>query len=170
MLKKLFFIATLCLATEGVRADYLWTWHGSWGAFQGSFEVPDAEMQPDVDFGSTSPLFFDSLSITSTVENVVYNYSTASVAEAGGYFTDSGPNDYVLIMDFVDGAGQTGMTFYSATDTMTEHLYSQGSSFTENGIWTYTYVPEPSATVLLALGAAGWFAIRKRSVSAQESK
>jgi hypothetical protein len=154
-LKKILLIAAMCAAAQGAKADYyLWTWHGFLNDFQGSFELPDAEMQPGVDFGSTSPLFFNSLSITSTVENVVYNYATASYAAAGGYFTGSGPNDYVLIIGFTDSSGKTGMTYYNATETMTENLFAQGSDFSERGFWTYAYVPEPSAAVLLAVGGA----------------
>jgi hypothetical protein len=137
--KVLLLVGFLCAATELARADYLWTWHGFLYDFQGSFEVPDAEIQPGVDFGSTSPLFFNSISITSTVENVTYQYSTASYAAAAGYFSGSGPNDYVLMFDFNDNASQTGVSYYGATGTMTEHIFSNGGAFGERGYWSYAY-------------------------------
>jgi hypothetical protein len=160
----------LCLAAPLARADYVWTWHGFLNDFQGSFEVPDAEMQPGVDFGSTSPLFYNTLSITSTVENVVYNYATASYANAGGYFAGSGPNDFVLIIGFDDSTRQTGMTYYSGTGTMTENLLAQGGDFSERGFWSYTYIPEPSTSALLTLGAAGWFLAQRRFLSQRKSQ
>jgi hypothetical protein len=170
-LKKLLFIAVTCAAAQAAKADYyLWTWHGFLNDFQGNFEVPVAEMQPGVFFGSTSPLFYDSLSITSTVENVVYQWATASSPEAGGYFAGSGLNDYILEFSLIDAASQTQVSYDSATATMTEHLLSQGEDFSERGYWSITYIPEPSAAALLTLGAAGWFAIRKRSLSVQESR
>jgi hypothetical protein len=166
-LKKLLLIGFLCVGARGMKADYLWAWHGFLGEFKGSFEVPDAEMQPHTDFGSTSPLFFNSISITSTVENVTYQYSTASYAAAGGYFAGSGPNDYILIIGFDDASGQTGMSYYSATATMTEHVYSDGEAFGERGYWSYTYIPEPSAASLLIVAAVAWFVKRKRLFAVQ---
>jgi hypothetical protein len=165
-------IGILCTAAQAAKADYyLWTWHGFLNDFQGNFEVPDAEMQPGVDFGSTSPLFFDTLSITSTVENVVYNYATASQAAAVGYFAGAGPNDYVLSIGFVDGAGQTGMSYYGSTGTMTELLLNNsGPDFSERGFWSHTYIPEPSTPALLTLGAAGWFFIQRRFLSQRKSQ
>ena len=158
-------IGVLFLAASRARADYLWTWNGFLGEFQASFELPDSEMQPGIDFGSTSQLFYNSISITSVVENVTYRYSTASYSDAGGYFAGSGPNDYILQFAFDDSASQTGVSYFAATGTMTEHVYSDGSAFAERGYWTYAYIPEPSAVSLVALGAFAWFAVKKRKPS-----
>jgi hypothetical protein len=54
---RILLVGILCAVAPLARADYLWAWHGFLNDFTGSFEVPDAEMQPGVDFGSISPLF-----------------------------------------------------------------------------------------------------------------
>jgi len=60
------------------------------------------------------------------------------------------------MIGFVDGAGETGMSYYGSTGTTTEKLFSQGADFSERGFWSYTSIPEPSMLALLTLGAAAW--------------
>jgi hypothetical protein len=141
-------IASLLFAVTSAQADYLWTWYGTKGLFQGSFEVTDAEMQPGSHF--TSPLFTNSISITS-LDRITYHGTN------GNGFVSASLVGVQLSLNFVlfDDATVSRLSAtvvpsqVSLIDEFSPLSMGQG---TETDLWIPSYIPEPSPTTLSTLG------------------
>lgn len=160
MRSKLSLLAALfCAAACAARADYLFTWNGSSNLFHGGFEVTDAEVLPGSSFGS--PLFDASFSITSP-EGITYGVYPG--IDAGSF----GPPFHLEINLYNNVLGTTLEVIAGPPYGMGGIIREDTSSgyYIEDGYWSYSYVPEPSAGALLAFGAVGWLLKRKRLLSA----
>jgi hypothetical protein len=167
-------MATVVAPNLSARAEYQFTWEGNSNLFQGTFDVTDAEM-------AQTNKFFYSLSLTNSI----------SITSPDGYLFQWGPgNTYGGDGFGVGGSALTnsfGIQIYYPTalasggylelsankSSMQEILIAPGQAnnpiYTETGSWNITYIPEPAAAALLALGitACGigrkrWFSRRPR--------
>jgi hypothetical protein len=128
--------------------DYLWTWNGDSGLFQGSFETTADEMQPGA-----------------VVLNGLFDLSINGPDR--GWVSNLGTGDHTTFL--YDSSNSFGITIYDPSGVqlvsnplaMSEELGNM-TLFGELGYWSVTYIPEPSPVCLLALGAAAWFVKRKR--------
>src|SRR4051794_26461066 len=75
-------VITLLLAPQRAGAEYLWSWHGNSGFFQGSFMVTDPEMLPNSHFSSS--LFTNSISISS-LDGLSYHVTNPNPIIGGGF-------------------------------------------------------------------------------------
>jgi hypothetical protein len=127
--------------------DYLWTWHGDSGLFQGSFELAASEMEPNIVIGNG----LINLSITSPT---------------GVWTSNLGTGDHTLFTYYSSNAfgitvfDPSGVQLVAGPDGMSEQLGNM-TLFGELGYWTISAIPEPSSAALLALGAAAWLVRRK---------
>jgi hypothetical protein len=157
--KPLLVIGVLCAATQLVRADYLFSWQGTSNLFKASFEVTDAEMQSGANF--TSSLFTGSISVTSpngityhdTGEGTVFGSFTPFQLDCQLWQDNN--NSYVE----VDAGPPNGMNGVIS-----------GNNIGEFGTWSFSYIPEPSVTALLALGGVAYFVKRRPLFSARRSR
>jgi hypothetical protein len=139
-----------CAVASVVRADYLFTWDGNSNLFKASFEVTDAEMQPGANF--TSSLFTGSISVTGP--NGITYHDTGEGIVLGSFspfqldcqLWQDNNNSYIE----VDAGPPNGMNGIIS-----------GNNVEEFGIWSFTYIPEPSVTALLAIGFLLWLVRRK---------
>jgi hypothetical protein len=128
--------------------DYLWTWNGDSGLFQGSFEATSGEMQPNAVTG-----------------NGLFNLSITS--PNGTWFSNLGTGDHTLfqyINSYTYGItvfDPSGVELVAGSMGMSEQL-GNTTLFGEQGYWSITSIPEPCSAALLALGAAAWFVKRKK--------
>jgi hypothetical protein len=166
---RLLLIGFLCAAASLARADYLFTWEGNSNLFQGTFEMTDAETLPNqhnyqlsltnsISITSPDGLTFSWNSVTPQGEDTFAVYTSgSSISEI--YFGIQ--LYYPQEMEGYD------LKIYANFQTIQEWVYPDDGSpqypvAGETGAWNVTYVPEPSTTALFALGAAAWFAQRKR--------
>jgi hypothetical protein len=147
--------ATLPLRAQG-PPQYLWTWNGDSGLFQGSFEVTASEMEPNINVGNG--LF--NLSINGPDRGWVSNLGTGDHT----FFTYDGSNSFGLTV-----SDPSGVQLVSNPLAMSEELGNM-TIFGELGYWSVTYIPEPSSAALLAIGAAAWLIKRKRLLSLRGHK
>jgi hypothetical protein len=165
----LLLIAGLCLAAACVRADYLFTWDGNSNLFQGTFEMTDAETQPNqhnyqlsltnsIFIASPDGLAFSWNSVTPQGKDVfaVYN-SGSTISEI--YFS--------IQLYYPQETEGYDLRIYANLETIQEWAYPDDGSpqypvTGENGSWNVTYVPEPSAFALLGLGSAALLLKRQR--------
>jgi hypothetical protein len=142
------------------QGTYQFIWHGNSNFFQASFEVTDAEMQPGAVWNS--PLFYNSIAITSP-SGVTYHYGGPADWAAGGcYANGTGWNFGAGLVDFANGTQVSagGQEYDGGGGVIQEQPISGPNLWFENGYWTTLYVPEPSTAALLAVAATGWAAKR----------
>lgn len=156
-IKCLMAICILCSAKQLLYAqgtpDYLWTWNGDSGLFQGSFELAASEMEPNINVGNG----LCNLSITSPTGVWVSNLGTGDHTLFVYYDSD----DYAITV-----FGDNGMSLQADSIGMSELLGGNTTLFGEAGYWSITAIPEPcSAALLTTLGGVAWFCQRKKLLS-----
>jgi hypothetical protein len=151
-MNRLLSILLLCLVSFAARADYLWTWNGDSGLFQGKFETTADEMQP----GAVVLNGFFDLSITSPTGVWISNLGTGEHT----MFTYYNSTTFTINV-----FGPNGMNLVSDSMGMSEQL-GNTSLFGEQGCWSITFIPEPCSAALLVLGGSALLIKRKRAVSA----
>jgi hypothetical protein len=156
---RLLSIVLLCavgpLAQGQGTLDYLWTWNGDSGLFQGSFEVTGSEMEPNINVGNG---LFD-LSITSPTGVWISNLGTGDLTLFTYYSSDAFG---ITVFD------PSGVKLVAGPDGMSEEL-GNATLFGELGNWTISSIPEPSSATLLATGAVAWLARRRKRTSVPRS-
>jgi hypothetical protein len=149
---RLFLFVLFC-AVHVLRAQgppqYLWTWYGDSGLFQGSFETTADEMQPNAVTGNG--LF--NLSINGPDHGWVSNLGTGDHTIFTYYSSDSFG---ITVYD------PSGEELVSNPLGMSEQLGNE-TLFGEQGYWTITEIPEPSTVTVLVAGAATCIFIGNRS-------
>jgi hypothetical protein len=146
-------IFLVCGAALSLRAQgppqYLWTWNGDSGLFQGSFEATSGEMQPNAITGNG--LF--NLSINGPDRGWVSNLGT------GDHTLFQYINSYTYGITVFD---PSGVELVAGSMGMSEEL-GNATLFGEQGSWSITYIPEPSTEALLSVGAATCIFMRNRA-------
>jgi hypothetical protein len=157
--------ASLC-----ARADYLFTWDGNSNLFQGSFEVTDNEMHQ-------TNQFFYSLSLTNSISITSPDGTNFQWGPGNSYYGSDffGVGGSALTNSFSIGINNPQATpqgdylsveAYEYNHTIQETLTVPGQGnyilYSETGVWNITYIPEPSAAVLLAVGITVYGIRRKR--------
>jgi hypothetical protein len=139
----------LALAASPVLAQgtFLYTWHGSLGLFQGSFQVTAEENQPGAYFYSQT--FLNSIQFSSPDSTFAYSWPN-SIAE--GQAGSAGLSH--LSLDLYDSTGQKELisAVYSGWATVREFGPSGPELWVEDGHWTFSQVPEPGVFSILMLG------------------
>jgi hypothetical protein len=159
-LRLLMPIFLVCGATLPLRAQgppqYLWTWNGDSGLFQGSFETTAGEMQP----GAVVLNGLFDLSINGPDRGWVSNLGTGDHT----MFTYDDSNSFGITI-----YGPNGVQLGSNPLAMSEELGNM-TIFGELGSWSITEIPEPSAAALLTLGGIAWFVRRRPLFSARRPR
>jgi hypothetical protein len=134
----LFFSAAQLTHGQGTP-QYLWTWNGDSGLFQGGFETTADEMQPNAMVG-----------------NGLFNLSITS--PTGVWLSNLGTGDQTLF-NYINSDtygitvfGDNGLSLVAGSDGMSELLGGNTTLFGEAGYWSITEIPEPSAVTLLIVG------------------
>jgi len=163
MRQKLLLLFLLAfVAAPRAQANYLFSWEGSSNLFQGSFEVTDAEIQPNQFYYPLS--LTNSLSITSP-SGRTYRWSyddgfgvNASSPVFAFYFELSFPKP--------DQQGHS-LLLEADRDSIQEFALIPGQPFDllygETGQWEVSEIPEPSLTMFLALGFVAWLIKQRKS-------
>jgi hypothetical protein len=147
-------VASISISTLSLRAQgppqYLWTWNGDSGLFQGSFETTADEMQPNAITG-----------------NGLFNLSITS--PTGVWLSNLGSGDQTLF-NYINSDtygitvfGDNGLSLAAGSDGMSELLDGNTTLFGEAGYWSITEIPEPSILALLVAGAVTYISVRNRS-------
>ena len=155
-----------------VRADSLFTWQGKSNLFSASFEVTDVEATPGQNYyPSNYPLSLtNSLSFNSP-DGMVYRWGYTAATQGQdsfGMFGSGPPLDFVIELFGSPSGPWAAMAVIATPSEIDEVAWLPGSNFPtalydEGGQWLVTYIPEPSATALLVLGATAW-SLKRRSV------
>lgn len=138
------------------QGTYLWTWHGNQNFFQASFEVTAAEMVPGSLF--TSQLFSNSITVSS-LDGIIYHL-TPSGGALGKFNPPLGLN--LVLFDEATTSRLSATVVPSQGALIDEFSNLPQGRNTETGFWTVTAIPEPSAGLLIMLGALIADARRKR--------
>lgn len=163
-LKLLCLTMPLLSATAFAQATFLFIWHGNSNFFQASFQVTDAEMQ-GAPLGSSD--FTNSVSISS-LSGITYNVKVDASLFAGGVNPWA---FHITFIDFNDGTEVVATGGEPPRGAMAgsieEKPISGSDLFFETGHWSYTQIPEPSATVLSIVGILCF--LRRRATAAFSS-
>jgi hypothetical protein len=152
-LRCLIALGLFCAKAALAQGTMLFTWHGQSNLFQGSFQVSEAQMQSGVPL--SSPVFFNSISFTSSLSGIAYTYDTRN------YNTLGSVNPWVFVVDLFDVTRGTQLTIYGGeppvggmAGSIEEHSVSSGPYFdyTENGHFSVSQIPEPSSVTLSTFG------------------
>lgn len=148
-------VLLVCLFSAQIakgQGTMLFTWHGQSNLFQASFEVTEAEMQPGARLGS--PVFFNSISFTSSLSGVSYTYDSSRDPVGGGV----NPWSWGTVLYNAESGTQINASggeppIGAMQGLIVEHPFQAGQNFyyTEGGYWSYAQVPEPSVGALSAL-------------------
>ena len=112
----------------------------------------------------SSPVFFNSISFTSSLSGIAYVYDTNNDNTLGSL------NPWVFIINLFDITHGTQLSIYGGEPPVggmaafiEEHTVVPGPYFdyTENGYFSVSSIPEPSPVALFAV-AAGVFAVWKK--------
>jgi hypothetical protein len=140
--------AALSLHAQG-PPQYLWTWIGDSGLFQGSFETTADEMQPGA-----------------VVDNGLFNLSINGPDR--GWVSNLGTGDHTMFQ-YINSStygitvfDPSGEELVAGPDGMSEEL-GNATLFGELGSWSITEIPEPSSVGLLSVGAATFLCMRNRT-------
>jgi hypothetical protein len=123
--------------------QYLWTWNGDSGLFQGSFETSADETQP----GAVVLNGLFNLSITSPTGVWISNLGT------GDHTLFQYINSYTYGITVFDPSGEE---LVATSMGMSEQL-GNATLFGETGTWSITEIPEPSIVGLVGAAAACLF-------------
>jgi hypothetical protein len=152
-------IFKICVVSVGLlyssafaQSTVQFVWHGNSNLYQASFQLTDAEMQPGVPMGSS--VFFNSLTVTSSLTGLTYNYDPHYDHVSGGV------NPWSFAVTLYNLTIGTQVSMYGGEPPVgamaggfTEHPFQPGPDFfySEGGSFTYAAVPEPSSTELCSL-------------------
>jgi hypothetical protein len=147
LLMAIFLVCSAAFSRAQGPPQYLWTWNGDSGLFQGSFETTADEMQPNAMVG-----------------NGLFNLSITS--PTGVWLSNLGSGDHTLFS--YDGDNSFGLTVYGSSGmelvsnplAMSEVL-GNATLFGELGYWSVTEIPEPSSGSLMAVAVFIWVAQQK---------
>jgi hypothetical protein len=165
-----------CAIGHIARADYLFTWEGNSNSFHASFEVTDAEAAPGQNYyPSTYPLSLTNSVTISSPDGSVFRWGYASATQGQDLFglVGSGPPIDFSINLFEPPFGPWSAVAVNASPHEIEELaWLPGASspvalYDEGGQWNVTNIPEPSAAVLLALGAIAYWTKKRRVLPAE---
>jgi hypothetical protein len=142
----LFFVVSALAHRAQGQGTFLWTWHGDHNYFQASFEVTAAEMVPGALF--TSELFSNSISVSS-LDGINYHL-TPSGGAVGKYNPPLGLD--LVLFDEATTSRLSATVVPLQVSLIDEFSNLPQGRNAETGFWIATYIPEPSATVLLPFG------------------
>jgi hypothetical protein len=151
-----------CIVRQIARAEYQFTWEGNSNLFQGTFDVTDAEM-------AQAGKFYYSLSLTNSIsisspDGLVWQWASGDGFGVGG---SALTNSFGIGLIANSPQGYQ-IEIIANRNSIQEWALPVGPSinlYSETGFWNITYVPEPSAAAVLALGAVAWLVKRKRLLS-----
>jgi len=123
----------------------LFTWHGVSNYFQASFQITEAEWQPEARW--TSQLFIDSMSVNS-LSGATYHGGDSSSGGTGGVYSDN--SGWYMTFQLNDFSRQVEMLV--SDGLLHEKPFSGPDIYFEPGYWSYTPIPEPSIGALSTLG------------------
>jgi len=153
-LKQILFCGLMCAAGHVARAEYLFTWEGSSNLFHGSFEVTDAETQPNQFFINLS--LTNSVSITSPDGQLFQWNSSPPIGQDVFRANSTSPSfNFGISLYYPQETSQGYLQVLAYSDSIEELQLMPGQNdtilYNEAGSWNITYIPEPSTLSLLVL-------------------
>jgi hypothetical protein len=148
--KLLILTAFFVTGTALAQGTFQFVWHGNSNFFKASFIVTDAEMQGAA---LASPEFTNSVSISS-LSGISYQ------SKGDDTLLDGNVNPWTFGFTFLDFNSSTELFVSAVTfpiggmagDIEEKPMFGSDLYF-EKGYWTYSAIPEPSATALLGVGS-----------------